>query len=1163
MIQRVVSAVMIGLAVVRVAGAQDTTRPMQLADRGPRFLYGPTHGEVPADARGAMVLKRTIAVSATNATIAEVLAEIGKAAGVRIVYKTDVLPAGATVSIEAGRITVGAALTDVLQDVPVDVELTGTGILTLVPRERGSSESGQTRLVAIGSIVGVVTDSATGANVPYAVVRIDETGQVANAGSEGRYALAGVAPGSYHVTARRVGFIARTRPVVVEEGVTATLNFVLNQPPTKLDEVVTTAVGDQRRYEVGNSIATINIDSIAPTAPVTSLTDLISARAPGVEVLENSGITGSGETIRIRGLSSLVLQNDPILIVDGVRQDNSAGGDVTSALQLAGTSHPTPTRLNDLDFADIETVDILKGPAASTEYGTDAANGVIVITTRRGAAGGPQWRISAEQTESDLPTTFPNNYYSWGHTTNGTDTPVNCPLAGGLRTGLNGLSGYTSTAGTCAVDSVTQWNPLNHKATTIFGTGDRGKYDLSVGGGSDAIRYYVSGGLTNETGLVTMPPVFKQLADSINLGLPGAAFNSNTEQQRSVRANTAIRLGATADLSATGSYLATYQQTPEVARLYFGALTAPALSDAAHYYGYETFGSSPAYTPLGELSQIGSQNTDRVTGGVTGTWRPAGWFVGHATVGLDHGSQREQELGYPLANPQYSAFSYEELGNVTTDVYSVDLRGTATASITHSVRAVTSVGLQEVDTRIAGQTATVLNISSTNLTLNGYSGAGNTEIATRQATLGGYGEERLGFADRLFLTGALRVDAASGFGSAYSTAVYPKASLSWLAVNGGSTTLRVRGAFGESGVQPMNGAALLLYAPNVTYVGGSATGTAVPSWPGNPNLRPERSAEFEGGVDFGAWGNRLSLEVTGYQKTTHDALVNVNLGATLGSYTYQENIGEVRNTGVEGTLTVGLVQSRAVSLDVVVNASVNHNTLLSLAPGVVAQTVLGYDVQYRQAPGFPLYGIWSQTVTYADLNHDGIIEPNEVKVADSASYLGSSLPTQEASVSTHLALLGGAVAIGALVDYRGGYQIANETYAYADYVGNTRGANDPHAPLSQQARAVVNRTFDFNNSLNVSDGSFVRFRELSLTYTVPHSLVRALRVQTLSVTGAVRNLALWTRYAGVDPEASNSGGSNVQFSPTSNGNVVNNDVREDLGAVPLARYWVLRLNVGL
>jgi TonB-dependent starch-binding outer membrane protein SusC len=130
-----------------------------------------------------------------------------------------------------------------------------------------------------------------------------------------------------------------------------------------------------------------------------------------------------------------------------------------------------------------------------------------------------------------------------------------------------------------------------------------------------------------------------------------------------------------------------------------------------------------------------------------------------------------------------------------------------------------------------------------------------------------------------------------------------------------------------------------------------------------------------------------------------------------------------------------------------------------------------------------------------------------------------------------------------------------------DYAGSDRGTNQPTAPLWLQARAVANETAF--NALDVEDGSFVRFRELSLTYTLPQSVVRALRTHSLSVTAAVRNLALWTRYTGADPEVSNTNGANITYTPSSNSNIVNNDLRGDGGAVPLPRYWVVRINAGL
>ena len=233
------------------------------------------------------------------------------------------------------------------------------------------------------------------------MVRIDGTVFQVTSSTDGTYQISGVPAGEYRITARRVGYIAHTRTVTITDGEAATLNFGLNPPATKLDEIVTTALGEQRRYQVGNVISTLTVDSIAPTAPVTSVTDLLSARVPGLEVVETSGLVGSGEALCIRGQSgSLVLQADPIIVVDGIRQDNTSGG----RLSGLGDIVPSPSRLNDIDFSQIETIDVLKGPAASTEYGTDAANGVIVITTKHGVNGRPQWRVSAEQDGSTVPT---------------------------------------------------------------------------------------------------------------------------------------------------------------------------------------------------------------------------------------------------------------------------------------------------------------------------------------------------------------------------------------------------------------------------------------------------------------------------------------------------------------------------------------------------------------------------------------------------------------------------------------------------------------------------------------------------------------------------------------------------------------------------------------
>ncbi len=1154
-------------AIVAQTSEQGLQRPLQLADRGPVFfaVVGRMGGRV--DASRSAALQQRISLDLHDAQIPEALDAIQRQTALRFVYTKPIIPADSRVTFTASNITVAAALTVVLLDARLDVQVTADARAILVQQRTMLPPLPATRQEG-AAVVGRVTDAAAARPLDQVSVRIEGLGLGGVTASDGRYAVRNVPIGTYHLTARRVGYTPLTKTLTVAGDSATTADFALAAAPTKLNEVVTTAVGEQRRYEVGNVISTINADSIAPTAPITSLTDLISARAPGVDVIETGGLTGSGEAIRIRGQSSLVLQGDPIVIVDGVRQDNTPGGTAVLPLELSSgfdVVTPSPSRLNDLDFNEIQSIDILKGPAASTEYGTDAANGVIVITTKHGVAGRPRWQISAEGARSEIPQAFPQGYYSWGHTTDASRTPVACPL---VPYGFG--SGYGSATHTCSVDSVTTWNPLNGGSFySIFGAGNRQKYDLSVSGGSDALRYYVAGAVSHELGLLQMPGVYVPKADS--LGVPHSVFHPNGEDQRSVRANTAVQLRPTADLAVNGAYLSTYQAVVNAQYLYNGIAFSPALRNAADGYGYGGFG--PYYEPVFQFSQPTHQTVSRLTGGMAGNVRPTSWLTAHGTIGVDHGSERDDAATLPVITKIFPGFLGQlGIANTTTDIYTVDLRASATATLTGAARAVTSVGVQLADSRLQGTTAIATGVTTTNFTLNGTVNPTVTQLGNRQATLGGYGEEQIGLADRLFVTGALRVDAGSGFGRAYSTAVYPKASISWLALSTGPTTLRLRGAFGESGIQPPNGTALQLYAPTTVALDGAVTTSVAIANVQNQRLQPEHSAEYEGGVDLGLWQNRVSVEVTGYSKTTHDALVSTGTGWEAGGLPYEENVGKVRNTGVEGALSATVVQTRALAWDLSLNASINRNTLLTLAPGIPIQQFTGTFSTYRFQPSYPLYGYWSPRVQYADLNHDGVLEAGEVTVADSLSYAGASLPTREASVGTRVGLWNGALSVHALLDYRGGFHLLNTIGFFGTVLGaqNDRASNDRTAPLWEQARDVAAEKI-YLSGLDgydppvgfYEDATFLRFRELSLTYTLPHAFVRVLPAQSVSLTAAVRNLALWTGYTAADPEANNVLGANAKLSPTSNTFVVNNNLREDYGAVPLLRYWVLRLNVGL
>jgi hypothetical protein len=228
------------------------------------------------------------------------------------------------------------------------------------------------------------------------------------------------------------------------------------------------------------------------------------------------------------------------------------------------------------------------------------------------------------------------------------------------------------------VDSLVQFNPLNNSNTTMFGTGDRQKVNVAVAGGSDALRYYVTGGLTNETGMLQVPPVFRGTADSV--GLPRSDWRPNTDDQRSARANTVLKLSPIAELQVNAAYMATDQRAPWSSSLYGFVYHDMPIDDAAHLYGY----NFKYATPVNAYGALVGQSTGRLTGSIAAHWTPTAWLSAHATAGIDHGSQRATGQFLPQVGAYTGFFTLGSLGitNGTTDIYSFDGRAAATAQLT-------------------------------------------------------------------------------------------------------------------------------------------------------------------------------------------------------------------------------------------------------------------------------------------------------------------------------------------------------------------------------------------------------------------------------------------------------------------------------------------------
>ena len=331
-----------------------------------------------------------------------------------------------------------------------------------------------------GVITGVVRDASTRAPIPSAQVQIVNTTRATIAGDDGTFRIANVRPGQYQIRALRLGFQSSPQPAQVTAGGSTALEFALAPAAVSLEEVITTATGEtSRKREVGSAVATI-APKQQELATAQSVSQLLTGKVAGVDVASSGGTVGSGSRIRIRGANSLSLTNEPLIIVDGIRFNNSVAVDNTTGASTIGVGGQVPSRFNDINAEDIESIEVLKGPAAAAQYGTAAANGVFQIKTKRGRSGKARWTTFVEGGSIKDHTDYPANYQQIG-----TNTPA------GTRAAFCSLDSQTRGLCTPNVDSLISFNPLVQASP--FRSGMHRAYGASVNGGTDQITYYLGG----------------------------------------------------------------------------------------------------------------------------------------------------------------------------------------------------------------------------------------------------------------------------------------------------------------------------------------------------------------------------------------------------------------------------------------------------------------------------------------------------------------------------------------------------------------------------------------------------------------------------------------------------------------------------------------------
>jgi len=942
-----------------------------------------------------------------------------------------------------------------------------------------------------GTIVGRVTDVRTSAPVANAQVEVEGTRVATATGDDGRYRLTAVPAGSHVVIVRRLGYAAARQRVAVTDDQQATADITMQPAAVALDQVVVTGTaGGEQRRSIGNAVSTINATEELEKSAAPNLSGLLAARAPGVVIAPTTSRLGAGPTIQIRGRSSIGLDNSPLLYVDGVRVNNATGsgpsGVSGGGSSLGSQNISVVGRLNDINPDDIESIEVIKGPAAATIYGTEAANGVIQIITKKGTAGRTEFNVSLEEGSlyfRDAEGRLPTNY-------------LKDPASG----------------------AIVPWNGVQQeeaRGTPLFKTGQTRLLSGSLAGGRDLLRYYLSSAYQNDLGVEP----------------------NNTLRQYSLHTNLNVVPNPKVDLAASLNYvdLDAHIGVDNGVSAMLGAEAGHALLFKAGRGFFSNFVPEIPQTLYDNSSEI-----SRFTGSGTLNYRPYDWFTNTAIIGVDYTGDDSQALE-KFATPDLMAILGPVLGagrirqtlrhnSVVTATYA----GTARARLTSSLTASTSIGGQFYRTDL--NTSTLGGWGFPGPGIETVSGAANKEDATQTKTLnttiGAYAEEKLALNDRLFLTGGLRVDNNSAFGDDFKWVTYPKVGLAWVVneepfwkLSNVINTLKLRAAYGQSGRQPNTFAALRTFQP-VPGPGGSNAVT--PNSYGNPDLKPERGTELEVGFETELF-SRLSLDFTYFTKKTDDEILSQPLAPSSGfPGTRFVNLGRVDNHGIELQGTLRALTMPKVSWEIGGNVATNKDEIKDLGglPSVIAN-----PGQFNKV-GYPIGGIFTRRVVSADRDPNTGLATNVLCDGGAGAapvacpqapfvFIGTPTPKLTGAVTNTVTIMN-RLRLYAMVDFKRGHRMYNATeqvrcqgLAGAPLCRATYYPQE-YSPL--YLAEIAGTAFQIGNiDQFFQDASFVKLREVSGTFTFPQQWLWS-SGSRVSLTLAARELHLWSDYRGPDPE---------------------------------------------
>lgn len=930
------------------------------------------------------------------------------------------------------------------------------------------------------SITGTITSG--GAVVPNATITVKSSTITTISDNDGKFILS--APENAVITISSTGF--KTQTIKTDASITL-LQVNMEEDAAKLDEIVVTGLTTTvKRRNLANAVSTISAKELNGTAPAQTLDGALEGKIPGATINANSGAPGGGISIKLRGLTSIYGNTQPLFVVDGVFIDNtttSAGLNAVTAAASGGSptsNQDNPSdRLADLRPEDIDNIEILKGASAAAVYGSRAAAGVIIITTKRGRQGKTSITLS-----QDL----------------------------GLITAskLLGVRQFTADrAASLSSDSATS-AALSQEFSTAQAAGHIYDYEkeiygntgfarntvLSLTGGNDKTGFYFSvaskdeGGIVKRTGYDNTSMRLNldhRITDAIKIGISTNYINSSADRGLFGNDNVGVTTGIA--LSSTPSFvqlhpdsLGNYPNNPFAA--------ANPLQTIALMRNNETVNRFITGANLDATLQKSNTSTTKfiARGGID--------FYNLQTSVLFPGILQFQAVN--------KGTSIQGLTKNLSTNYILSLVNTYAPS--DKISLTTSAGI----TQETGDYNNLLNIATqiiagqSNVDQAGSLNA--TQLRTKYLNSGIFIQEEANIIDAVTLTAGVRFDRSSNNGDAAKYYAYPKAGVSWNLTKSGIVqqgffdNIKLRAAYGQANNVPAYGSKFTSMV--ISNIAGNP-GVIVNTQEGQSTIKPERQTEFETGIDFGLFKGRLGFELTYYNKTIDDFLMLESLPSSSGFSSEWVNAGNLRNRGVELGMNARPVQSKNLVWNTSVNFWLNRSLVTKLTIPSVPQGSFGYVLGSFQ--------IQQGKSATQILGLDG---------ANGVDVLGDAEPKFQMNTYNEITFFN-RLSLRFLLHWKYGGDNINLTSLETDFGGTSADYDKVTNKLG--VPDAVYRIMQIGTSARifVQDASYLRLREIGLFYSFHELPVRF--VKGIHVGVSLNNYSTITKYKSYDPEVSNFG----------------------------------------